>query len=91
MAGNTPKVTQFLSDDELTELISAFPAVEFAFAYGSGVLQQQARGMYFEVGTGTFCVRLWPFRKAFTHSHSSCIANSRCGHCTAVKVVWFYV
>lgn len=39
------KLTQFLSDDELTELISAFPAVEFAFAYGSGVVQQQVRNI----------------------------------------------
>lgn len=35
------KLTQFLSDDELTELIAAFPEVEFAFAYGSGVVKQQ--------------------------------------------------
>ncbi|CAM9227719.1 unnamed protein product [Laminaria digitata] len=35
------RLTQFLSNDELTELISAFPGVEFAFAYGSGVVQQQ--------------------------------------------------
>eukprot|EP00904_Undaria_pinnatifida_P001568 jgi/Undpi1/11411/HiC_scaffold_30.g13708.m1 len=35
------RLTQFLSDDELTELVSAFPEVEFAFAYGSGVMQQQ--------------------------------------------------
>ncbi|CAM9382890.1 unnamed protein product [Scytosiphon promiscuus] len=35
------KLTQFLADDELTELMAAFPAVEFAFAYGSGVLKQQ--------------------------------------------------
>lgn len=37
------RLTQFLSDDELTELIFAFPAVEFAFAYGSGVVQQQVK------------------------------------------------
>lgn len=36
-------LTQFLSNDELVELLSAFPAVEFAFAYGSGVVQQQVR------------------------------------------------
>lgn len=38
-------LTKFLSDDELTELISAFPGVEFAFAYGSGVVRQEVRGM----------------------------------------------
>ncbi len=37
-----PTLTQFLSDDELTELIAAFPKAEFAFAYGSGVVQQKA-------------------------------------------------
>lgn len=42
MGGGT-NLTKFLSDDELTELVSAFPLVEFAFAYGSGVVQQQAR------------------------------------------------
>eukprot|EP00752_Nemacystus_decipiens_P010611 g9449.t1 len=41
MGGDAPRLTQFLSDEELTELISAFPAVEFAFAYGSGVVQQK--------------------------------------------------
>ncbi|CAM9202160.1 unnamed protein product [Hapterophycus canaliculatus] len=35
------RLTQFLSNDELNELIAAFPAVEFAFAYGSGVVKQQ--------------------------------------------------
>lgn len=39
------RLTKFLSDDELYELISAFPAVEFAFAYGSGVVQQQVRNI----------------------------------------------
>lgn len=39
------RLTQFLSEDELTELISAFPVVEFAFAYGSGVVQQQVRNI----------------------------------------------
>lgn len=38
------RLTQFLSDEELTELLAAFPAVEFAFAYGSGVVKQQVRG-----------------------------------------------
>lgn len=42
MGGHAPRLTQFLCDEELTELISAFPAVEFAFAYGSGVVQQKA-------------------------------------------------
>lgn len=42
MGGDAPRLTQFLSDEELTELVFAFPAVEFAFAYGSGVVQQQA-------------------------------------------------
>lgn len=41
--GEEARLTKFLSDDELSELISAFPAVEFAFAYGSGVVQQQVR------------------------------------------------
>lgn len=40
MAGDA-RLARFLSDDELIELISAFPAVEFAFAYGSGVVKQQ--------------------------------------------------
>lgn len=43
--GEEARLTKFLSDDELSELISAFPAVEFAFAYGSGVVQQQVRAM----------------------------------------------
>lgn len=41
--GGDARLTQFLSDDELNELVSAFPDVEFAFAYGSGVVKQQAR------------------------------------------------
>lgn len=40
MAGD-PALSKYLSDDELVELVSIFPAVEFAFAYGSGVIQQQ--------------------------------------------------
>lgn len=40
MAGDAA-LSKYLSDEELTELISVFPAVEFAFAYGSGVIQQQ--------------------------------------------------
>lgn len=36
-----PTLSKYLSNDELIELISVFPAVEFAFAYGSGVIQQQ--------------------------------------------------
>ncbi|CAM9099014.1 unnamed protein product [Ectocarpus sp. 4 AP-2014] len=35
------RLTQFLSDDEFGELISAFPEAEFVFAYGSGVVKQQ--------------------------------------------------
>ncbi|CAM9106839.1 unnamed protein product [Ascophyllum nodosum] len=34
-------LTSFILNDKLTELIEAFPAVDFAFAYGSGVIQQQ--------------------------------------------------
>ena len=45
MGGEASRVTQFLSDDELAEIISVFPAVEFAFAYGSGVVQQKASGL----------------------------------------------
>lgn len=56
--GEMPRLTQFLSDEELTELIAAFPEAEFAFAYGSGVVQQQASTqvtpLFFES-----CVRLW--------------------------------
>lgn len=40
MAGD-PNLSKYLSNDELIELVSVFPAVEFAFAYGSGVIQQQ--------------------------------------------------
>eukprot|EP00903_Cladosiphon_okamuranus_P009410 g8974.t1 len=46
MGEGAPRLTQFLSDEELTEIVSAFPAVEFAFAYGSGVVQQKGYAEY---------------------------------------------
>lgn len=42
MAGNDA-LSRYLTDDELRELIAVFPDVEFAFAYGSGVVEQEVR------------------------------------------------
>lgn len=69
------RLTQFLSDDELGELISAFPEAEFAFAYGSGVVKQQ-------VGTAQPLLHL-----SFAERHSEqCALGPNWGnHGTAVS------
>lgn len=36
-------LSRYLTDEELRELIAVFPDVKFAFAYGSGVVEQEVR------------------------------------------------
>lgn len=38
-----PVLSGFLTNDELNELLAVFPEVEFAFAYGSGAIEQEVK------------------------------------------------
>lgn len=83
MGGDAPRLTQFLSDEELTELVSAFPAVEFAFAYGSGVVHQKASTHRFGSLTSALLARL---RKAASAAFSCRAKNGRLHRQKAVQL-----